>query len=256
MLAKRATLALLAVRALSALASPVDSFTVQDSHLHVASDSICSDTESANAPTQNPEVTLDDGLFVGVRRAGTDHFLGISFALPPTDDGRLRPPQPPPPYVGTHYVQEFGRSCPQQALTLPNGLDSTLVTNIGKVVDKLYEGITPSAEDCLTLNVVKPSIATPDSKLPVVVWIFGGGFELGGASPYDGATVVSRSIDIKQPVIFVSMNYRLSAFGFLPGQEVKDAKVGNLGLQDQRLALKWVQTYIHEFGGDPTKVTM
>jgi hypothetical protein len=83
MLAKRATLALLAVRALSALASPVDHFTVQDSDRHAAPGSICSDTESANAPTPNPEVRLDDGLFVGVRKGVTDKFLGISFALPP-----------------------------------------------------------------------------------------------------------------------------------------------------------------------------
>jgi acetylcholinesterase len=65
-----------------------------------------------------------------------------------TGDRRLRPPQPPQPYVGTHYVQEFGRSCPQQALTLPNGLNSELVKNLGAVVDRLYEGITPSDEDC------------------------------------------------------------------------------------------------------------
>jgi hypothetical protein len=83
MLAKRATLALLAVRALSALASPVDLFTVQNSDLLAASDSTCSDTESANAPVPNPEVRLDDGLFVGVRKGVTDKFLGIAFALPP-----------------------------------------------------------------------------------------------------------------------------------------------------------------------------
>jgi hypothetical protein len=83
MLAKRATLALLAVRALTALASPVDLFTVQDSDLLATSDSICSDTESANAPAPNPEVRLDDALFVGVRKGVTDRFLGISFALPP-----------------------------------------------------------------------------------------------------------------------------------------------------------------------------
>jgi hypothetical protein len=81
MLATRVTLAVLAVRALSALASPV--FTVQDSGLHVASDDICFDTESAKPPTSNPEVHLDDGLFVGGRKAQTDHFLGIPFALPP-----------------------------------------------------------------------------------------------------------------------------------------------------------------------------
>ncbi len=77
MLATRVTLAVLAVRALSALASPV--FTVQDSEFHVASDDICFDSES----TSNPEVHLDDGLFVGVRKGQTDKFLGIPFALPP-----------------------------------------------------------------------------------------------------------------------------------------------------------------------------
>lgn len=81
MLAKRVILAVLAVRALSALASPV--FTVQDSDFHVTSEDMCFDTESANPPTSNPEVHLDDGLFVGVRKAQTDQFLGIPFALPP-----------------------------------------------------------------------------------------------------------------------------------------------------------------------------
>jgi hypothetical protein len=81
MLSKRVTLAVLAVRALSALASPV--FTVQNSDLHVASDDICSQIESANPLASNPEVQLDDGLFVGVRKGKTDAFLGIAFALPP-----------------------------------------------------------------------------------------------------------------------------------------------------------------------------
>ena len=65
-----------------------------------------------------------------------------------TGNRRLRPPEPTDPYVGTHYVQEFGKSCPQQALTLPNGLDSRLVEDIGSVVNNLYEGLTPSDEDC------------------------------------------------------------------------------------------------------------
>ncbi|KAH9970759.1 carotenoid ester lipase precursor [Lactifluus volemus] len=216
------------------------------------------DGESASqlesAPT--PEVHLDDANFVGVRKGATDHFLGIPFAKPPIGDLRLRQPQPLPPYQGVHYAQAFGKSCPQQPMTLPNGLDSQVVKAIGRVVNRLYEGITPADEDCLTINVVKPTDANPSSKLPVVVWIFGGGFEIGGTATYDGGSIVSRSLDLKQPVVYVSMNYRLSAFGFMPGKEVKNAKVGNLGLQDQRLALRWVQTYIAEFGGDPTKVTI
>lgn len=84
MLAKRATLALLAVWILPALASPVDLFTVQDSNSPTASDSIIyTDTESSRPPDSNPEVRLDDGLFVGYRKVQTDHFLGIPFALPP-----------------------------------------------------------------------------------------------------------------------------------------------------------------------------
>lgn len=65
-----------------------------------------------------------------------------------TGDRRLRLPEPLPPYEGRYYVQNFGKSCPQQPLTLPNGLDSQLVQNIGKVVGRLYENITPQDEDC------------------------------------------------------------------------------------------------------------
>ncbi len=83
MLGERAILALLAVRALSALATPIEPFTVQDSDVHIALDPICGDTETAEAPPLGPEVHLDDGVFVGIRVAKTDQFLGIPFALPP-----------------------------------------------------------------------------------------------------------------------------------------------------------------------------
>ncbi|KAG9308835.1 carotenoid ester lipase precursor [Chiua virens] len=112
------------------------------------------------------------------------------------------------------------------------------------------------AEDCLTLNVVTPNTATPVSNLPVLVWIYGGGFEVGGTSIYNASLIMEKAISLGVPFIYVSINYRLSAFGFLASQEVKDAGVGNLGLRDQRLALEWVQKYITAFGGDPTKVTI
>lgn len=81
-------------------------------------------------------------------------------------------------------------------------------------------------------------------------------FELGSSNTYNGSAVVSRSLHSGQPIIFVSVNYRLNAFGFLGGKEVKAAGIGNLGLQDQRYALKWVNKYISLFGGDPTQVTI
>ncbi|KAI0298094.1 carotenoid ester lipase precursor [Multifurca ochricompacta] len=261
MLTNRSALILLAAWALSALASPIKPLVVQDSIYHLATNDICLDTESD--PSQElvaAQVFLDDGVVVGFQEGAADKFLGIPFAEPPTGQRRLRGPEPIPPYEGLLYAQKFGKSCPQQELVFPK-VDSQLLLDIGSVVGRLYEKLTPDDEDCLTINVVRPSGTKPGSKLPVVVWIFGGGFELGGTSTYDGGVIVSRSIELGEPCIFVSMNYRpklsnLLAFGFLPGREVKEAKIGNLGLQDQRLALKWIQTYISEFGGDPSKVTI
>ncbi|KAF9057265.1 carotenoid ester lipase precursor [Panaeolus papilionaceus] len=127
-----------------------------------------------------------------------------------------------------------------------------MITNLG------INAIFPFDEDCLTINVVTPTIATPSSKLPVVLWIYGGGFERGTASfpLYDGGVIVERSILLGTPVIYASINYRLTGFGFLGGKEVKAAGIGNLGLQDQRQAMRWIQKYIGAFGGDPTKVTI
>ncbi|KAI9443554.1 carotenoid ester lipase precursor [Lactarius indigo] len=234
MLVKRATLALFATRTLFSLASPVNSFTVQ---------------------VTDPEVKLGSGNFIGIEKGKTHQFLGIPFAHPPTGDRRLRRPEAIQEYEGFNYtVQKYGNSCPQQAFTLSKAFDK--VPQVAGTINRIYSNIMHDAEDCLNVNVVKPADANPDSNYPVLVWIYGGGFEIGGPSTYDGGKVVERSIELKQPVIYVSINYRLSALGFLPGKEVKEAEVGNLGLQDQRVALRWVQKYISKFGGDPSKVTI
>ncbi|KAL4263269.1 Carboxylic ester hydrolase [Pleurotus pulmonarius] len=200
-------------------------------------------------------VTLDSATFTGATSGRVTKFLGIPYAQPPTGDRRFRLPEPISPYTGTVRATAFGPSCPQHKvrLTLPVGLASDAVDLI---VNTAYKAVFPDSEDCLSINVVVPSSATPTSKLPVAVWIYGGAFELGSASLYDGGPIVERSIQLGEPVIYVSMNYRLSAFGFLASQEVKDAGVGNLGLQDQREALRWIQKYISSFGGDPAKVTI
>ncbi|KAH9891908.1 carotenoid ester lipase precursor [Cubamyces lactineus] len=202
-----------------------------------------------------PTVQLDQGTFIGTTDGTTNKFLGIPFAKPPVGDLRFNLPVAVDPYTGTHTVTAFGQSCPQQAINLD--LPSEVVSDaVNFILNSVYGVVVPSSEDCLTINVVVPAGTQPNAKLPVVAWIFGGGFELGGPNLYDGGVIVSRSIELGEPVIYVSMNYRLSAFGFLASQEVKDAGVGNLGLQDQRLALRWIQKYISAFGGDPTKVTI
>jgi carboxylesterase type B len=101
------------------------------------------------------------------------------------------------------------------------------------LVNSIFGQVFPDSEDCLTLNIVKPATATATSNLPVLVWIFGGGFVLGSTSMYDGSAIVTKSQKLGQPVIFVSMNYRLSGLGFLASKEVREAGVGNLGLQDR-----------------------
>ncbi|KAJ6554988.1 Alpha/Beta hydrolase protein [Mycena vulgaris] len=203
-----------------------------------------------------PVVTLDAGTFTGIAGSANTHsFLGIPFAKPPVGDLRFRLPVPIPAYTGTHAAIAMGLACPQQEIDLPilTGLPAEVVD---EVVNSIFGLVFPDSEDCLTINVVKPATATATSKLPVVAWIFGGGFELGSPSMYDGKTIVERSIAMGKPVVYVSMNYRVSGFGFLASKEVRAAGVGNLGLQDQRQALRWVQKYITTFGGDPTKVTI
>ncbi|KAI0046110.1 alpha/beta-hydrolase [Auriscalpium vulgare] len=203
-----------------------------------------------------PSVHLDNATFIGNASGVVTQFLGIPFALPPVGDLRLRLPQPNAPYVGVFNASAFGPACIQQPaqVPLPAGLSPSTV--------QFFEGRSGDppvvdSENCLTIHVLKPANATESAKLPVLVWIYGGGFETGAADFHtDGSVIVERSIQLGQPLVYVSLNYRLSALGFLGGVEAKKAGVGNLGLQDQRLALRWVQKYIHAFGGDPSKVTI
>ncbi|KAH9968428.1 carotenoid ester lipase precursor [Lactifluus volemus] len=209
----------------------------------------------ADAP---PQAYLDNGTFIGICRNETTQFLGIPYAQPPTSHRRLRLPVPLEPYEGHYEADAFGSSCPQQRIAVPLELPLAVKAVIDRIEGNRYENVTTDSEDCLTINIITPGNATTTSQLPVVVWIYGGGFEVGGtATPSNnGEIIVSRSVEIGEPIIFVSMNYRLSALGFLGGKQVKEAKIGNLGLQDQRLALRWVQKYISAFGGDPSKVTI
>lgn len=120
----------------------------------------------------------------------------------------------------------------------------------------LFQTVTDAGEDCLTLSIYRPSGTTASSKLPVLFWIFGGGFELGSTATYDGAGLVADSMADNKPIIFVAVNYRVGGFGFLPGSEILKDASANLGLLDQRLGLQWVADNIGAFGGDPTKVTI
>ncbi|KAK0460006.1 carotenoid ester lipase precursor [Desarmillaria tabescens] len=189
----------------------------------------CIVTSAVISSRAAPSVTLDSATFAGTTSGSVSKFLGIPFAQPPTGDRRFRLPETLPAYNGSYDASAFGPSCPQQAVKLPilTGVPAEVVDYI---VNSIFTAILPDDEDC--------------------------GFELGGTAMYDGTSIVSRSIALNQPVIYVSMNYRVSGFGFLASKEVREAAVGNLGLHDQREALRWIQKYITAFGGDPSKVTI
>jgi carboxylesterase type B len=114
------------------------------------------------------------------------------------------------------------------------------------------------SEDCLYLSVVRPSNLSPNASLPVLVWIHGGGLFMGGSNDarYNLSFPVQNSVEMGSPMIGISIQYRLSGWGFLGGKEVLDNGVANLGFRDQRLALHWVQENIAAFGGNPEKVTI
>lgn len=135
---------------------------------------------------------------------------------------------------------------------------SNFPTNVlGTILNTpLFQAATNAGEDCLTINVQRPAGTTSSSKLPVLFWIFGGGFELGSTQMYDGTSLIKESVAQGKPIIFVAVNYRVGGFGFLPGKEVLKDGSANLGLLDQRLGLKWVADNIAAFGGDPSKVTI
>ena len=106
--------------------------------------------------------------------------------------------------------------------------------------------------------MIRPSGTQPDANLPIGVWIYGGGYFEGGSSDlrYNLSFIVQQSVKMGKPMLGVSLNYRVSEWGFLFSQEILDAGAANLGLRDQRLALHWIQENIAAFGGDPTKVTI
>lgn len=112
--------------------------------------------------------------------------------------------------------------------------------------------------DCLTVDIVRPSGTSALDKLPIFVWIYGGGFDAGGSADprYNTSYIVNASVAIHKPIIAVSINYRVGGWGFLGSKEVAAAGVANIGLYDQRLALEWIQENIQAFGGDPEQVTI
>lgn len=199
---------------------------------------------SSGLSAQLKNVKTDKGLVSGYTSGNVAIFKGIPFAAPPVGDLRWKAPQPAKAWSGVLKCEKFSAS-PVQSDPKPFMMWTE-------------EFITPPgnlSEDCLYLNVWTPA-KTEKEKLPVFVWIYGGGFSSGSAAcaVYDGEEMA------KEGIVFVSFNYRVGVFGFLAHPELSkesEHKVsGNYGLLDQIAALQWVQKNITAFGGDPEKVTI
>jgi len=190
-------------------------------------------------PAAAPDtVKVDTGRVKGAAANGVVAFKGIPFAAPPVGALRWKAPQPAPQWKGVRDALEFGPRCMQ-----------------GRIYnDMVFRDKGPS-EDCLYLNVWTPSTSAK-GRLPVMVWIYGGGFGAGAASEprQDGENLAKKGVAV------VSMNYRLNVFGFFAHAELAKESghnsAGNYGLLDQVAALEWVHKNIAGFGGDPANVTI
>ncbi|OAG08678.1 alpha/beta-hydrolase [Paraphaeosphaeria sporulosa] len=196
---------------------------------------IVSTTLARKEPTARVKNGTLEGLYA--KAYHQDYFLGIPYAQPPVNELRFRQAQSlNTSWKGLREAKEFSKLC------VGYGLDQTF-----------YE----TSEDCLYLNVVRPA-GYEGKKLPVGFWIHGGGFQNGGGPDqrYNLSFIVDQSVSIGKPIIAVSLNYRLSLWGFASSNELAREGSLNIGLRDQRLALHWVQENIAAFGGDPKKVTI
>ncbi|KAF8187865.1 Alpha/Beta hydrolase protein [Mycena galopus ATCC 62051] len=202
-------------------------------------------SSSAALAAVGPVVNTTSGSYIGVNDAAnaTDVFKGIRFASSPL---RFMPAAPilnPPNH--TQMAVVFGADCPQL---------TTILGTASIPPGPPLRGANQS-EDCLFLNVWRPEGTWSGDKLPILVYIFGGGYFGGSGSEWDGTSLVRRSVATGKPIIYITFNYRVGVFGFLgSGQAPLDAL--NVGIQDQRDALRWIQDNAHAFGGDGSRITI
>ena len=195
-------------------------------------------------PAAAAPIAVDGGRIDGVvLPSGVRAWLGVPFAAPPLRDLRWKPPQPVTPWRGVLHADRFAPECLQP---------------LRGSMQNHYFGNEATSEDCLYLNIWAPTKpgAKPGAKLPVLVWIYGGGFTIGSASManYSGEPLARAG------VIRVNLAYRVGSLGFFAhpdlSRESGYGASGNYGLMDQIAALQWVRRNIARFGGDPANVTI
>lgn len=179
----------------------------------------------------------------GITNGGVEHFQNIRYAYETSSSRRFAPPEPYEPAAGSQVdATSPGHACPQAQDAMP----------------PFFAETKSISEDCLNLRIARPSGTTAEAKLPVVIWVHGGGVVKGSAydSHFEPDKLMELSVERGMPIIYVAINYRLRIFGFARLSILKDRKSLNIGMRDQRLAFQWVKDHIGEFGGDPNKITV
>jgi Carboxylesterase type B len=191
-------------------------------------------------PDRPLEVRVSGGIVRGARVDGAYAWRGIPYAAPPIGALRFRAPQDVVPWRGIRDATRFGDVAPQAHRGQFRGTAPDI----------------PASEDCLTINVLAPATARAGRRLPVMVFIHGGGYSTGSSQDFSGQGTGFVS---SGRVLYVSFNYRLGALGYLDFSHyatVARPIDGNLGLRDQVAALRWVRRNIRRFGGDRRNVTV
>ncbi|KJZ70232.1 hypothetical protein HIM_10380 [Hirsutella minnesotensis 3608] len=219
------------------------------------------------APAPNPDVSYPEkrlakvtvdiatgGKVTGRSLLDVESFNGIPYADPPVGPLRLKPPRRLSKELGNVDGTGIAPACPQMFVS------SEAKEGLGKILGTLLEfpliKELTGKENCLTIDVARPAGIKAGDKLPVLFWIYGGGFELGSTNTYDATSLLTFAMKNGQPFVYVAVNYRVGGFGFLPGREILHDGSANLGLLDQRMGLEWVADNIDSFGGDPSRVTL
>ncbi|KAK4452610.1 alpha/beta-hydrolase [Podospora aff. communis PSN243] len=188
-----------------------------------------------------PLVTVRNGTYAGVHSSAfrQDFFLGVPYAQDTGGPNRFRIPQSlNTSWAGVRTAQQYSHACPSDT---PDGDDKYGMS-----------------ENCLSINIVRPSGVRHGDRLPVMFYIHGGSYQVGtsGWDRYNLSFIVQHSVNIGRPVVAATINYRKAGWGFLYSAEVQESGNANLALRDMRQALAWVQENIAAFGGDPNKVTI
>ncbi|XP_062245408.1 fatty acyl-CoA hydrolase precursor, medium chain-like [Platichthys flesus] len=205
--------------------------------------SVCAAAADPQAPEVHTELGSLRGEYVSVKgkELGVHAFLAVPFAKPPVGPAlRLAAPQPAEAWEGTREATKQPPMCVQ---------NKQMLIDLLARVDMGVANVPDISEDCLYLNIYTPANRAPDAKLPVMVWIHGGGFTMGSASIYDGSALAAY-----QDVVVVLIQYRLGFLGYISTGDEHIS--GNFGMLDQVEALRWTQKHIHNFGGDPDSVTI